>query len=87
MRWFRPCGLPPVDHRKIASWLHKRFLRKRGRLMVQLSLEPNEQDISFWALESAVSDPGAEVGETENQEFWENLKERKAVLRKILLRL
>ena len=44
--------------------------------MVQLSLEPNEQDILFLALESAVSDPGAEVAETEHQEFWENLKER-----------
>jgi hypothetical protein len=55
--------------------------------MVQLSLEPNEQNILIWALQSAVSDLGAEIADTENQEFREDLKERKAVLRNILQRL
>jgi hypothetical protein len=64
----------------------KRFERK-GRPMVQLSLEPNESHILIWALESAVSDLGAEITDTESQEFREDLKERKAVLQTILSRL
>ncbi len=55
--------------------------------MVQLSLEPDEQDILIWALQGAVSDLGAEIADTENQEFREDLKERKAVLQNILQRL
>jgi hypothetical protein len=55
--------------------------------MAQLSLEPNEQEILIWALQSAVSDLGAEIADTENQEFREDLKERKTVLRNILRRL
>ncbi len=55
--------------------------------MIQLSLEPNEQDVLIWAIESAVSDLGAEIADTENQEFRDDLKERKAVLQNILQRL
>ena len=55
--------------------------------MTQLSLEPNEQDILFWALQSAVSDLGGEREDTENQEFREDLKQRKTVLQSILRRL
>ena len=55
--------------------------------MTQLSLEPNEQDILIWALQSTVSDLGAEIVDTENQEFREDLKQRKTVLQNILRRL
>ncbi len=55
--------------------------------MAQLSLERNEQDILIWALQSAVSDLGAEIADTENQEFRNDLKGRKAVLQNILQRL
>lgn len=63
------------------------MLQERGRPMTQLSLEPNEQDILIWALQGAVSDLGAEIVDTENQEFREDLKQRKAVLQDILRRL
>ncbi len=55
--------------------------------MSQLSLDPNERDVLVWALQSAVSDLGAEIADTENQEFRNDLKERKAVLQNILQRL
>ncbi len=55
--------------------------------MAHLSLEPNEQDVLIWALQSAVSDLGAEIADTENQEFREDLKKRKAVLMNLLQRL
>ena len=54
---------------------------------MQLALETNEQEILAWALKSAVSDLGAEIADTENQEFREDLKERKAVLLGIFSRL
>lgn len=55
--------------------------------MTQLSLELNEQDILIWALQGAVSDLGGEIADTENQEFREDLKQRKTVLQNILRRL
>lgn len=55
--------------------------------MTQLSLEPNEQDILIWALQGTVSDLGGEIADTENQEFREDLKQRKTVLQSILRRL
>ncbi len=55
--------------------------------MAHLLLELNEQDILIWALQSTVSDLGAEIADTENQEFREDLKHRKVVLQNILLRL
>lgn len=55
--------------------------------MTQLSLEPNEQDILIWALQGPVSDLGGEIADTENQEFREDLKQRKTVLQNILRRL
>jgi hypothetical protein len=55
--------------------------------MMQLSLEPNEQEILIWALQGAVSDLGTEIADTESQEFREDLKERKVVLQTILQRL
>ncbi|WP_447983671.1 hypothetical protein [Nitrospira sp. Nam74] len=51
---------------------------------MQLALEINEQEILAWALQSTVSDLGAEIADTENQEFREDLKERKAILVGIL---
>ncbi|MEK6803438.1 MAG: hypothetical protein AABZ34_12340 [Nitrospirota bacterium] len=55
--------------------------------MLNLSLETKEQEILAWALKSAVSDLGAEIVDTENMEFRQDLKERKAVLQTILRRL
>lgn len=55
--------------------------------MAHLSLGLNERDILIWALQSTVSDLGAEIADTENQEFREDLKHRKTVLQNILLRL
>ena len=51
--------------------------------MLNLSLEPKEQEILGWALKSAVSDLGPEIADTENMEFRQDLKERKAVLQSI----
>jgi hypothetical protein len=55
--------------------------------MLNLSLEPKEQEILGWALKSAVSDLGTEIADTENMEFRQDLKERKAVLQSILRQL
>ncbi|MBI4003185.1 MAG: hypothetical protein HY348_15560 [Nitrospira defluvii] len=55
--------------------------------MLNLSLETNEQEILAWALKSAVSDLGAEIADTENMEFRQDLKERKAVLQSIIRQL
>jgi hypothetical protein len=54
---------------------------------MQLVLQPQEQEVLVWALQSTVSDLGAEIADTENQEFREDLKERKTVLLGILSRL
>jgi hypothetical protein len=54
---------------------------------MQLALDPHEQETLVWALKSAVSDLGAEIADTENQEFREDLKRRKAILLGILDRL
>jgi hypothetical protein len=61
--------------------------KRKERIMVQLSLEAREKEILIWALRSAVSDLGAEIADTEKQEFREDLKERKAVLQNVLQRL
>ncbi|WHZ14436.1 MAG: hypothetical protein OJF52_001274 [Nitrospira sp.] len=55
--------------------------------MLNISLEAKEREILAWALKSAVSDLGAEIADTENMEFRQDLKERKAVLQSILKRL
>lgn len=55
--------------------------------MLNISLEIKEREILAWALKSAVSDLGAEIADTENMEFRQDLKERKAVLQSILKRL
>jgi hypothetical protein len=54
---------------------------------MELALRPNEQEILVWALQTTISELGAEIADTENQEFREDLKGRKAVLREILGRL
>lgn len=56
-------------------------------VIVQLSLQPNEEEILMWALKSAVSELGVEIAGTESKELRDDLKERKAVLRGILARL
>lgn len=48
--------------------------------MLNISLEPREQEILAWALKSAVSDLGAEIADTDNMEFRQDLKQRKAIL-------
>lgn len=55
--------------------------------MLNISLETKEQEILAWALKSAVSDLGAEIADTENMEFRQDLKERKAVLQSIIRQL
>ena len=55
--------------------------------MLNLSLEPKEQEILTWALKSAVSELGTEIADTENMEFRQDLKERKAVLQSIIKQL
>lgn len=54
---------------------------------MQLTFDPKEQEILAWALQSVVSDLGAEIVDTENQECRDDLKERKSVLMGILNRL
>lgn len=49
--------------------------------MLNLSLEPKEQEILGWALKSAVSDLGTEIADTENMEFRQDLKERRRCFR------
>jgi hypothetical protein len=53
----------------------------------QLALQPSEQETLVWTLQSTISDLGAEIADTENQELRNDLKERKAVLMGILARL
>ena len=55
--------------------------------MLNISLEPKEQEILAWALKSAISDLGAEIADTENMEFRQDLKQRKAILLSIIGRL
>jgi hypothetical protein len=55
-------------------------------MSMQLSLELKEQEVLAWALRNTISDLGAEIADTENQEFRDDLKERKAVLQGILKR-
>jgi len=55
--------------------------------MLNISLEPREQEILAWALKSAVSDLGGEIADTENMEFRQDLKQRKAILLGIIGRL
>ena len=52
--------------------------------MLNISLEPREQEILAWALKSAVSDLGSEIADTENMEFRQDLKQRKAILLAII---
>ena len=54
---------------------------------MQVTLEPKEREILTWALTNTISDLGAEIADTENQEFRDDLKERKAVLQEILKRV
>ncbi len=54
---------------------------------MQITLDPKERDILKWALESAISDLGHEIADTERHEFRQDLKERKAVLQGILTKL
>lgn len=54
---------------------------------MQLTLAPQEQQVLFWAVESAISDLGTEVGHTDNQTMRQDLRKRKKVLLAILDRL
>mgnify|MGYP001771056286 CR=1 FL=1 len=45
-----------------------------------LTLGFKEQEVLEWALKSVVSDLGAEIADTEDYEFREDLKARKTVL-------
>lgn len=54
---------------------------------MQLTLAPQEQEVLSWAVESAISDLGTEIGHTDNQAMRQDLQERKRVLLAILDRL
>ena len=54
---------------------------------MQLTLAPQEQKVLSWAVKSAISDLGTEIGHTDNQAMREDLQERKGVLLAILDRL
>jgi hypothetical protein len=54
---------------------------------MQLTLEPKEQEILVSALTNTISGLGAEIADTDNQDFRDDLKGRKTVLRDILKRL
>ncbi len=54
---------------------------------MQLTLEPQEHEILLWALKSSLSDLGAEIAGTENQDVRDDLKERKRILLALINRL
>jgi hypothetical protein len=54
---------------------------------MQLMLAPSEQEVLSWAVESAISDLGTEIGHTDNQTMRQDLQTRKEVLIAILDRL
>lgn len=54
---------------------------------MQLTLAPQEQVVLSWAVESAISDLGTEIGHTDNQAMRQDLQERKGILLTILGRL
>lgn len=55
--------------------------------MMEVTLDEKERDILRWALNTAISELGHEIADTEKQELREDLKERKRVLQAILGRL
>jgi hypothetical protein len=62
-------------------------VRFKKELHMQLMLAPQEQDVLSWAVESAISDLGTEIGHTDNQAMRQGLQERKGILLAILDRL
>ncbi len=52
--------------------------------MIQLDLTTEEKEILKETLESAISDLGFEIADTEKMEWREKLKVKKAVLKKVL---
>lgn len=52
--------------------------------MVRLQLEPTEAEILRMVLESYLSDLRMEIADTDSMDYREKLKERKAVLRRIV---
>ena len=52
--------------------------------MLHISLEPKEQGLLAWALTSVASDLETEIADTENVEFRQDRKERKAVLQSMI---
>jgi hypothetical protein len=51
---------------------------------MQIMLAPREQEILSWAVKSAISDLGTEIGHTDNQAMREDLQERKGILLAVL---
>lgn len=54
---------------------------------MELTLDDKERDTLRWALNTAISDLGHEIADTEKQDLREDLKERKRILQAILSRL
>ncbi len=54
---------------------------------MQLTLTAQEQEVLTWAVKSAVSDLGTEIGHTDNLAMRRDLQERKGVRSAVLNRL
>lgn len=52
--------------------------------MLELKLSPAEQQILVEVLDSAISDLGMEIGNTDSQDYRETLKTRKQTLIKVV---
>jgi hypothetical protein len=52
--------------------------------MIKLDLAPEEQQILVEVLQSTLSDLGYEIGNTDQMDYRDMLKKRKAVLAKVL---
>jgi hypothetical protein len=52
--------------------------------MTRLTLNEQEREVLVELLESAISDLGFEIADTDRMEFRERLKENRAVLKRIL---
>jgi hypothetical protein len=64
-----------------------RGVRFKKEHHMQLTLQPQEQEVLSRAVESAISDLGTEIGHTDNQAMRQGLQERKGILLAILNRL
>jgi hypothetical protein len=67
-----------LEEKKLTVYL------RRKEAMITLDLEPEEQQILVEILQSTLSDLGYEIGNTDQMDYRDVLKKRKAVLAKVL---